>query len=65
MLVLTRGPGEEICIGDEITIVVLQKRGRQVRIGVTAPNGMRVDRAEIRGRIKDGIPKPAQSDSTR
>lgn len=48
MLLLTRRQGEKIVIGDnEIVIEVMQTRGGQVRLGITAPKGVTVDREEI------------------
>ena len=48
MLVLSRKVGEKIRIGDNITIVVTQIRLDRVRIGVEAPDGVQVDREEVR-----------------
>ena len=47
MLVLTRKDGEQIMIGDDIIITVVQVRGRAsgVRIGVDAPKSMEIRRA--------------------
>lgn len=50
MLVLTRRVGEVIKIGDDITIEVLDARGKQVRLGITAPKEVKVLRQEL----KDG-----------
>ena len=50
MLVLPRRIGEEIVIGGTIRIVVLSTRGDQVRIGVTAPRSVVVDREEVHAR---------------
>ena len=50
MLVLTRHPGEVVCIGEDVTFEVLDVRGNQVRLGIKAPKEMRVDREEIRRR---------------
>jgi len=47
MLVLTRKVGEEIVIGDDIRIKVVQIRGGNVRIGVVAPEEVTVDRKEV------------------
>lgn len=44
MLVLTRHVGEEIVINDDIRITVLEIRGSQVALGVTAPATVRVGR---------------------
>ena len=37
MLVLTRKLGESIAIDDNIKIVVVQIKGKQVRLGIKAP----------------------------
>ncbi len=55
MLVLSRKIGERIVISDEIVIEVLQIKGNQVRLGVTAPPGVRILREELVG----SEPKPA------
>ncbi len=47
MLVLSRRSGEEIVIGGGIRIKVVSVKGNQVRIGVTAPRSVSVDRQEI------------------
>lgn len=52
MLILTRRPGENIVINDNIVITVLENRGQQVRIGIDAPRSISVHREEIYDRIK-------------
>jgi carbon storage regulator len=47
MLVLMRRVGEEIVIDGDIRITVTAIIGNKVRIGVTAPESVRVDRQEI------------------
>jgi carbon storage regulator len=47
VLVLTRKPNEEIIIGDNIRITVVEVAPGRVKIGITAPKSVRVDRAEI------------------
>ncbi len=47
MLVLSRKPGEEIIIGDSIRLTILEIRGKQIRIGLTAPTGVRIYRSEL------------------
>lgn len=47
MLTLTRKAGQKIRIGDRIEIVVREVRGRQVRLGITAPEGLPVYREEL------------------
>jgi carbon storage regulator len=47
MLILTRRPGESICIGEDIKVTVIFVKGYQVRIGIEAPREVAVDREEI------------------
>jgi carbon storage regulator len=47
MLVLTRKPGEKLLVGDDITVTLLDIRGRQVRLGIEAPGHRRIVRAEL------------------
>jgi len=47
MLVITRKNGERICIGDDVTVTVLDVAGSSVRLGIEAPNDVRVFRYEI------------------
>lgn len=47
MLTLTRKAGQKIRIGDDIEIVVREIRGRQVRLGISAPEGLPVYREEL------------------
>ena len=53
MLILTRKVGENLLIGDNISITVLSVRGNQVKIGVDAPKDISVHREEIYHRIKE------------
>ena len=49
MLVLSRVVGEQIIVGDDVVITVVEIRSNgKVRIGVSAPAHVRVDRKEIR-----------------
>jgi carbon storage regulator len=50
MLVLTRKLGEQILIGADIRVVVVGVRGERVRLGVIAPDSVRVDRREVHQR---------------
>jgi carbon storage regulator len=47
MLVLSRKPGEKICIGDTITITVAEVIGNRVRIALEAPPEVHILRAEL------------------
>ena len=52
MLILTRRIGESFYIGDDVIVTVTRVKGNQVFIGFTAPKDVRIDREEIRERIK-------------
>ena len=54
MLILSRRTDESIVIGDEVTITILSVKGKQVRIGITAPPDVSVHREEIYQRIQSG-----------
>ena len=47
MLILTRKLGESIRIGDNIKITVSDIKGKHIRIGIEAPEGVAVHREEI------------------
>ena len=51
MLVLSRKAEESMYIGDDIKITVLDIRGGQVRIGITAPQDIKIHREEVYQRI--------------
>lgn len=48
MLVLTRKRGQEIVIGENITIKVVDVRNGEVVIGITAPREVSVRRQELK-----------------
>ena len=47
MLVLTRKKNEEIIIGDNIVITIVDIRGDKVRLGINAPKDIPVHRQEV------------------
>ena len=47
MLILSRNESQSIIIGDNIKVTVLGISGKQVRIGVNAPDDVSIDREEI------------------
>jgi len=59
MLVLTRKVGEQIVIDGSIYVTITAVAGNQVRIGITAPPKVRVNRAEVHQRLQEF----AESDS--
>ena len=51
MLILSRREGEAVMIGDDVTIVILGIKGRQVRVGISAPRNINIHREEILSRL--------------
>lgn len=47
MLVLTRRHNESIMIGDSVEITVIEVKGEQVKLGISAPKEIKVHRKEI------------------
>ncbi len=60
MLVLTRRTNQSIKIGDDIEITVIEVRGDQVRLGITAPRDIAVHRKEIYLQIQQENVKAAR-----
>jgi carbon storage regulator len=52
MLVLARKVGQSIIVGDNVEIVVVEVRGDQVRLGITAPRSIAVHRKELLEQIR-------------
>ncbi len=52
MLVITRKAGERICLGDDVTITVMEISGSTVRIGIDAPAEIPIYRQEIWDAVK-------------
>jgi len=62
MLVLTRKLGESIAIDDHIKIVVVQIKGKQVRLGIKAPKETKIHREEVYRAIQDQNTEASKSD---
>jgi carbon storage regulator len=60
MLVLSRKIGEEIVIGDNIRVRILEIHGRQVRLGFVAPVSVHIHREEL---VRDQKPAPEPTSS--
>ncbi|MCK5073885.1 MAG: carbon storage regulator CsrA [Bacteriovoracaceae bacterium] len=61
MLVLTRKLGESIAIDDHIKIVVVQIKGKQVRLGIKAPKETKIHREEVYKTIQEQNTEAAQA----
>ena len=55
-LILARGVGERVLIGDDITVTVVKIQGEKARLAISAPANMLVDREEVRARRDFGGP---------
>ncbi len=53
MLVLSRHPGEEIVIGEDITLTVLGIEGNRIKLAISAPIQKKVLREELQPGRKD------------
>ena len=53
MLALTRKKGESIMINNNIEISILEIRGDQIKIGISAPKDVPVYRKEVYNQIQD------------
>lgn len=47
MLVLSRKAGEEIYIGEQIKLCILSTHGKHIRVGIEAPDKVRILRGEL------------------
>ncbi len=53
MLILSRKTDQQIKIGEDITITIIDIKGDQVKIGVEAPKMVKVFRQEVFNAIKN------------
>jgi carbon storage regulator len=58
MLVLSRKPGEKVVIGTGITVTVMAMTGNKVRLGIDAPDQVRI----LRGELACGQEEPLDAD---
>ena len=59
MLVLTRKPKQQIMIGDNVIINVVEVQGENVRIAIEAPREIKIYRGEIYRAIQEENQKAA------
>ena len=60
MLVLSRKPGEQVVLGNGITLTVVEVRGGRVRLAFDAPAQVGIRRAELA--CRPGEPPDADPD---
>jgi len=61
MLILTRKVNEEIKIGSDISFKIISISENQVKIGVSAPMGVQILRAELYEKVKETTVDAIQS----
>ena len=62
MLVLSRKVGEQIQIGDEVTVTVVRIAGGNVRLGIEAPATTPIARKELQESIQQDALEQQQPD---
>ncbi|MCM1497402.1 MAG: carbon storage regulator CsrA [Clostridium sp.] len=53
MLALSRKENESIIIGNDIEVTILEVKGDQVKVGITAPKSVPIYREEVYEQIKE------------
>lgn len=61
MLALSRRQDEAIIINDDIEIKVIEIKGDQVKLGITAPKSVPIYRKEVYAQIKSSNKEAAES----
>ena len=64
MLALSRRIGESIMIGNDIEITIIEVKGEQVRLGISAPKSIPIHRKEIYLQIKESNEEAALNDAS-
>ena len=63
MLIVSRRIDESIKIGDDITVTIFDIKGKQARIGISAPDDVTVHREEIYERVQADLNTVDQRES--
>lgn len=64
MLALSRKINESIIIGNDIEITVLEVKGDQVKIGISAPKSVPIYRKELYLQIKESNKEAAETSAS-
>ena len=64
MLVLTRKRGEQILIGNDIVITILDTKGDSIRVGIDAPRGVVIHRLEVMQAVTEANLEASRSASS-
>lgn len=63
MLALSRKKGEALVINNDIEITVLEVKGEQVKLGISAPKDVPIYRKEVYVQIQESTKEAAASES--
>ncbi len=63
MLALSRKVGEAIVIGNDIEVTILEIKGEQVKIGISAPKSVPVYRKELFVQIQEANKEAASQEN--
>ena len=61
MLILTRKPGQNVVINDNVIVKILEVKGDQIKIGIVAPKDVEIYREEVFIAIKEANQSAAVS----
>ena len=64
MLALSRKINESIIIGNDVEITILEIKGEQVKIGISAPKSIPIYRKEIYIQIQEANKEAAESEAS-
>jgi len=64
MLALSRKMNESIMIGNDVEITILEVKGDQVKIGISAPKSVPIYRKELYMQIKEANKEAAETTAT-
>lgn len=64
MLALSRKENESIMIGNDIEVTILEVKGEQVKLGITAPKSVPIYREEVYAQIKTANKEAASDTAT-
>jgi carbon storage regulator len=64
MLALSRKTNESIILGNDIEITVLEVKGEQVKIGISAPKSVPIYRKEIYLQIKESNKEASETSAS-
>lgn len=64
MLVLTRKVGEQVLIGEDIVVTILESKGDSIKVGIDAPKGVKIHRAEVLAAVIEENQKAVAADDS-